>query len=455
MKKLWKFLGSMRFAILLLVILSAACAGGSFIPQGLDFQAYAARYSERTAGLILALGLEDVFHCWWFLLLTAFLCGNLLLCNLVRLPQLIRRWKNAADPAHFGAPAVKTGGIRDPEAFFAALRMPKPARAADAAGRPLLYSVQNRVGLWGAWVCHLGILLLILGFVLGQVTKEEYTVYGVPGQTLPIGETGYELQIRDFRTDRREDGFVEQYEADIAVRPRSDPAQARQQQISVNHPGSAFGFKFYQNSTGDAARLTVCKDGETVQENIVCVGDGVRMLQTPLYLILRSYVPDFMQAPDGGSLAGYAYQIYIDDQFYTMDVQLEGETVPHFTPYEVRFSDPQSYTLIQVKRDRFTLLVLAGGLVTLLGLLLAFYLQMKKVWAVREPDGAWTVCGVCPKGGALFAEQFRRAAGLPEDASVQAEPEIAGEPEASAPDKPADPEAPEPGQAPSNLEESR
>ena len=41
MKKLWKFLGSMRFAIILLVILAAACAGGSFITQGLSYEAEA------------------------------------------------------------------------------------------------------------------------------------------------------------------------------------------------------------------------------------------------------------------------------------------------------------------------------------------------------------------------------------------------------------------------------
>lgn len=50
MKKLWKFLGSMQFAIILLVILAAACAGGSFIPQGLSLEQYAAQYSERTEG---------------------------------------------------------------------------------------------------------------------------------------------------------------------------------------------------------------------------------------------------------------------------------------------------------------------------------------------------------------------------------------------------------------------
>ena len=405
MKKLWKFLGSMRFAILLLVILSAACAGGSFIPQGLDFQAYAARYSERTAGLILALGLEDVFHCWWFLLLTAFLCGNLLLCNLSRLPQLMKRTKAAADPSGLGAPSVTLEGVRDPDAAFAGLRMPKPVETVDDSGRPLRFAVKHRIGLWGAWVCHLGVLLLILGFALGQATKEEYTVYGVPGQTKQIGEGPYALCIRDFRVEREADGSVAQYTADLTVLDRSDASDilAVDTTASVNHPGSAFGFKLYQNSMGDAATLTVRRDGATVQEEILCVGEHTTLLDTPLSLLLGSVIRE-------GDAVGYGYQIYVGEELYDRNVQWEGEAIPDFQPYEVSFSQARRYTLIQMKRDRFTPVALLGGLITLLGLFLAFYLQTCKLWAVREADGSWTLCGSSPKGGALFAERLREAA---------------------------------------------
>ena len=412
MRKILKFLSSMQFAIILLVILAAACAGGSFIPQGLSLEQYAAQYSERGAGLILGLGLDDVFHAWWFLLLTAFLCGNLLLCNLIRLPQLVRRTKAAADPAKPGPASVTVEGVRDPELLFAKLRMPKPLETRDAEGRPLRFSVGNRIGLWGAWVCHLGILLLILGFTLGQMTKEEYTVYGVPGTLKRVGESNWAVRINDFRVDRQEDGFAEQYTTDLTMLDLSkgENAPAIDAQASVNHPGSAFGFKIYQNSTGDAAKLTIRKEGETVQESSLCVGDALQIMDTPLYLQLQSVLPDYETGADGQSLPGYAYLIYVGDTFYTMNVQGEGERIPDFTPYEVSFSEPQSYTLLQIKRDRFTPLAFAGGIITLLGLLLAFYLQTRKLWAVREPDGAWTVYASSPKGGALFAERVKEAA---------------------------------------------
>ena len=304
-------------------------------------------------------------------------------------------------------------GVRDPDAVFSRLHMPKPVERINSTGRPLRFSIRNRAGLWGAWICHLGILLLILGFSLGQMTKEEYTVYGVPGQMKQIGDTDYVLGIRDFRIDRREDGSVEQYEAALTVYDLSNEEDvlARDLTASVNHPGSAFGFKLYQNSTGDAARLTVSKGGEPVQENILCVGEETNLLDTPLTVQLRAVLPEYETNDDGTDRPGYAYLIYVDGELYTMNVQSEGEFIPDFQPYEVRFSDPQSYTLIQIKRDRFTLLAFLGGIVTMLGLLLAFYLQTQRVWAVQNEDGSWTVCGSSPKGGALFADRVREAAG--------------------------------------------
>ncbi|MBQ1679113.1 MAG: cytochrome c biogenesis protein ResB [Oscillospiraceae bacterium] len=411
MKKIWKFLGSMQFAIILLVILAAACAGGSFIPQGLSPEQYDAQYSERVAGLIVGLRLDDVFHAWWFLVLTAFLCGNLLLCNLIRLPQLIRRTRAAADPGKLGTPSVHAEGVRDFDALLAKLRMPKAVEGSDGEGRPVRYSVQNRIGLWGAWVCHLGILLLILGFTLGQMTKEEYTVYGVPGETKRIAEQDYAVRINDFRVDRQENGFVQQYTSDLTILELSggEQAAAIDTRASVNHPGSAFGFKIYQNAMGDAAKLSVRKDGETLQESYLCVGDALQIMGTPLYLQLQSILPDYETGADGQTRSGFAYLIYVGDEFYTMSVRAEGEQIADFKPYEVFFSEPCSYTLLQIKRDRFTPLALVGGVVTLLGLLLAFYLQTRKLWARREEDGSWTVFGSSPKGGALFADRVKDA----------------------------------------------
>ena len=62
-----------------------------------------------------------------------------------------------------------------------------------------------------------------------------------------------------------------------------------------------------------------------------------------------------------------------------------------------------------MKADRFQGLALLGGLITMLGLLLAFYLLPVRAWALQQEDGSWTVFGQSRKGGALFRESFDRA----------------------------------------------
>ena len=420
LKRIYKFIASMRFAIVLLVVLAAACSVGSLVTQGQTYDWYAQRYSERTAALIVALGLDDAFHSAWFIVVAGFLCLNLTLCNLTRLPQLIRRTKaeGRAEGALERPGDVSAEGVLDPLAAFAKLRMPKPAPCRTADGREALFASKHRAGLWGAWVCHLGILLLILGFGLGQMTQKQYTVYGVPGDAKPIGDTEWMLKIEDFTIDLHDDASVEQYTAAISVYGLEDGYPLRQSaEISVNHPATIHGMKFYQNSVGWAARVNVLKDGEPLQSAVVCAGDLLPVEDKPeLVVYLNAFYPDYVLLPGvGPSTASldlnnpaWLYSVYYKGQLLGMNALLAGEELT-IDEYTVTFTDPQRYTLIQIKEDHFAWLALLGGLATMLGLLLAFYVQPAKAWALRGDDGLWTVHGRCPKGGAIFREQFARA----------------------------------------------
>ena len=423
LKKIRKILGSMPLAITLLVMLAAACALSSAVPQGQTFEWYSGQFGERMAAVITALHADDAYHSWWFLTLTAFLCGNLLLCNLTRLKPLIARTKREADPsAALSGPAdAACEAVADPLPLFERLRLPKP-KAREIEGKKVLFSGRNRLGLWGPWVCHLGILLLILGFTLGQLTHREYTVYGVPGDTKPIGDTGYYLTIDDFEVQLREDDTVAQYVADITVfrAPQGSTTvpDSMSDTVSVNHPARLYGFKVYQNSTGYAARITVNEEGTPLQTTVVCAGEGIEIADAPgLRVYLNAFYPDFYLQPGVGpmTLSGrmnnpaYLYSITYRDSMVGMNYWQEADGPITVNDYSITFSEPQSYTLLQVKTDRFQGLALLGGLITLLGLILAFYLLPAKAWAVADEAGTWTVYGQSRKGGALFREAFERA----------------------------------------------
>ena len=193
--------------------------------------------------------------------------------------------------------------------------------------------------------------------------------------------------------------------------------------MSVNHPARLYGFKVYQNSTGYAARVTVEEGGTPLQTGIVCAGEGIEIADAPgLFVYLNAFYPDFYLQPGAGpmTLSGkmnnpaYLYSITYRDSMVGMNYWLPAEEPITVNDYSITFLEPQSYTLLQVKVDRFQGLALLGGLVTMLGLVLAFYLLPAKAWAVEQTDGAWTILGQSRKGGALFREEFARAAGRDE-----------------------------------------
>ena len=71
---------------------------------------------------------------------------------------------------------------------------------------------------------------------------------------------------------------------------------------------------------------------------------------------------------------------------------------------------PAAFTLLAARQDRFAPLALAGGIITLCGLAMAFLLQPKALWAIRKADGKWILRGRCRKGQALMKEQLAEAA---------------------------------------------
>ena len=294
--------------------------------------------------------------------------------------------------------------------------MRKPVNRETGTGRELLFSAGNKAGFWGAWICHLGILLLILGFALGQMTAENYTVYALPGQTKPLDNTGLTVRVDDFRTERTENGTVQQYTAMLTV---ADPEAhtVESGSASVNAPAGLFGYKFFQNSVGWGADVTVLKNGEVLQEDSLCAGEYIPVKdKQELVVYLQAFYPDYVQmagmspmtASEELNNPAYLYRIYYRGELLGMNVLMPGEEVT-IDEYTVRFDNPRNYTLLAVKRDRFTFLVLLGGLITLAGLILAFWMQPRAVWAVREETG-WHIYGTNRKGGALFREEFSKAA---------------------------------------------
>lgn len=405
LKKIYKFIASMQFAIILLIVVAVACVIGSLVPQGEQFALYRASYSERTAAFILAFHLDDVFKSWWFIALVALLCLSVLLCNLTRVRSLIRLTKTAADVSYASAEAsaVTATDVADPKPVFRRLHFYRPIET-TVDGKEVVYAYRNRPGFWGAWICHIGIVLIVLGYALGQMTLFSATVYGTPGQTKPIEGTPYTVTIDDFQIERNETGFIEQYASTLTA-TNAETGESQRGTSSVNHPAVLEGYKFYQTASGDAVRVTIAENGVPFDSADLCVGEELTIDFLPgLSLYLNAYEPDRGGKP--------AYQILFFYQGQHMDVgksYFAPGGVIELSPYTLTLSEPISYTLLRVKKDSFAWLVALGAALTAIGLFLALYVVPEAVRADREPNGAWTLRGRSKKLAPLFREQFDRA----------------------------------------------
>ena len=411
MKKIWKFLSSMGFAVALLVLLAAACALSSLVEQGLTREMYAARYGEGTASLIMALQVNDAYHSAWFMVLSGFLCLNLILCSVIRFPFFLCRYRQEKD---FAAMLESDGNLGDketgePEKVFAALHMGTPEKHATKDGGEALIAGRNAAGIWGAWICHLGILLLIAGFALGQITLKENVVWGIPGETKDLPETGLRITIDDFRTETREDGSVDQYVTDITV--TDSDGKTEKASVSVNHPASFGGFSLYQNNTGPAALAVAERDGQETQRKTLLpqgtMAESVFGLEDqPEYAFYFAGVRTVKEEGQEDRTL-YFYDLYrngiLQQNYYFF-----GEGTVSVGEDQVTFS-PRTFTLLVARQDRFALLALTGGIITMIGLLTAFCLQPKTLWAIRGDDGKWILRGRCRKGQALMAEALEEA----------------------------------------------
>ena len=89
MKKIWNFLRSMRFGVILLLLIALCSVAGSIIPQQREVAYYAENYTQFHP-TILALQLDNIFESWYFIVLLALLCLNLMLCSILRGVSLMR-----------------------------------------------------------------------------------------------------------------------------------------------------------------------------------------------------------------------------------------------------------------------------------------------------------------------------------------------------------------------------
>ena len=447
-RRIWQTLSAVRSGIILLILAAIASAAGTFILQRptTDPDQIQRAYSPQMLAWLDRLGLTDVFHAWWFVLLLALVCLAIVAASIERFPNV---WRFFARPyrrpdSHFrGAlPIQKQIPVADSESALAAAHRVfqkqglRPQHVVED-NQVSIFAERNRFSLLAVYIVHASLLLIFLGGIVDAV-------WGYRGfLALTNGQQASQIQLQSGTTralpfaircdgagqENYSDGTPKRWWSNLVV--LKEGREAERKQIVVNDPLVYGGIRVYQSSYGstgqlDKVMLTArpAKDSGAGQD--ISLGqDETAQLDPQTSVRLVRFIPDFVVQDN----QIYARSNQPDNPAIQLEVTSKKATGPALiwifpqfpnvahdskSPYNFKFRDLRMgyFTGLQVSHEPGQWLVWAGCLVMALGLFTAFYLVHMRFWAmvVRDDHGrpALWIGGACNKNRAAFEPRFRK-----------------------------------------------
>lgn len=304
-KALYELFSSMRFAITLLTLLAIASVIGTVLKQAEPYNNYIIEFGPYWFEVFRALGLYDVYHASWFLVILTFLVTSTALCIYRNAPGMLKEMKSFREHVteqslaafshqhtapHHQDPQALAGKIA---AYLQGQGFRSKTLARDHA--ILVTAKRGAASRLGYLLAHSAIVLICIGGLLdGNLVFKVQQLVGakkietrdipqsqVPAISrlspdnpsfrgsvqIPEGGTadvvflnvadGYLVQdlpfvvkLKDFRIEHYSTGQPKLFESDIVLFDRAGK-KIREATIAVNKPLIYDGVAIYQASFGD------------------------------------------------------------------------------------------------------------------------------------------------------------------------------------------------------------
>ena len=412
MKKLSRYLQSMRFGLLLLGLIAVCAVIGTVIPQERELAWYAQTY-RSFHGTVLLLKLNDIFHSWYFQLLLILLGLNLTLCSLLRIRSVTAIQKKEREDL-LTAPAALTMSLDEAQRknVFSGLRGMHCRE--EKLGNVSIFS-KNSFGRYGSFITHLSILLTL---IFGAAALYNPTVIDkscLPGESL-IMDDGAEIRVESFRIEDGKGNLDFTSEINIKL---ADGQESGVREIKVNHPLGFGPWKVYQQTYSTAGCITV-RNSDTGLEDTLTLTDLVFLtLDGVNGLWYEELYPDMIRDPSGnvtlisnvsGSYPNPVYQVETaSDGVYTPILAFPGDEL-QVNGLTFVFEKPVEYPGLRIKYTPKVInaLLCASFLLMIIGLYITFFCQPV---LVRLDENGCTVGGPKPEGMRIsvrqWAEQYK------------------------------------------------
>lgn len=444
--KFYKTLASIRTGIILLIVVGIVSAVGTVVLQRptTEIEDIQRAYSPATLMWLDRLGLTDVFHAWWFVVLLTLVSLSIIFASLERWPTA---WKFYARPSRRLEPHVRAAlpnhaeikisdaklGLDTAERALRKLGL-KPERIAEN-GEVSLYSERHRISVLAVYIVHFSLLLIFTGGIVDAIFGYRGSLMlneGDSTNVISIRQNGVEGRKRlpfSIRCDSAgqenyADGSPKKWWSNLAI--VEGGRDVRSKQIVVNDPLTYKGIRFYQSSFGKSDKvaklqLQASPVGNGAPKTISIGMNETVQLDGGNSVSLKRFIPDYYIQDNevhqrSNNLENPAVELVLADQSGTHDLWL-------FPRVSNITQDPKAaytFTLTDLKMAFFTGLevshepgqwsVWGGVLLMAFGLGVAFYMVHMRFWVTTAFDARqglvlW-VGGACNKNKERFEQRF-------------------------------------------------
>ena len=424
--KILQFFSSLKFGLVLLGLLGLSLIAGTLIlqkPMAQEGQIEQV-YAPQVIRLLDAVGLFDVFHTWWFILLLGLLGANITLASLERFPQV---WRLFVRP-HLVADATFVRAL--PFQKEIPLGPHTPAEALELASTRLaslgypprpeilskgtLYMEKHRLVRLAPYVVHASLLIIFAGTIIDGMRGYRGFINLQSGTSTdvvePLTEPGprhhlaFSIRCDAAGMDAYPDGSPKQYWSELAV--IQDGREVAKKKIYVNDPLTYKGVRFFQATYQPAGTPSKLVMEAAWQENGVEKRQTLTLTpgaQTPLdgqgtVVELADFLPDYvLQGNQISSQSDVPRNPAIHLLVRRPGNQTSNAWVlakspelnpPNDTGIQFRYVnvEMQSLTGLQVASEPGQWLIWGGCLLLTTGLMLALYLSHIRIWGVVAAD---------------------------------------------------------------------
>jgi len=404
----YKFLSSVRLAILVLSFIAVACVIGTLLPQQAPAQEYLSRYSESTYAILRFLGLTDVFHSPWFLFLTGLFVVNLFLCSVERLSRFLKNPGEKKLPTEKALKAwpnsflLKEKRVEEVVSLFRGYRRV----VHDDRGKIL---DRGSISRYGVYAIHGSIIVILIGSLLGIMfgyrgyvtlakgeTKDTIIARDAKGTPIPLR---FGIRLEDFQVSFYPDGAPKDYMSRVEIVDRGK--EVERADVRVNHPLSYGGASIYQASYGSDPVFLFDVGGKEVR-----LSQGRTYKEGALTMMAARFEPSIHNFGPGVLVA------YLDGS-ETKTVWFV-KAVPALREKEiggvvVRLDDiaKEFYTGLEVSHDPGVWVVWTGFALILFGLYINFFVYYRRIYLLQTSEGV-LVAGTSPRNKEAFREEFEK-----------------------------------------------